>query len=100
MPGKGRKKITKNPEMALRLKQVRQEIHLTQEEFGQILGMSRNSVANLEGCRTQFKDMNMKLLYYAFGVSEDWLKTGKGPMFVSKDKPPKTKKKGGRSCAE
>ncbi|GAA0103250.1 hypothetical protein UT300012_39670 [Paraclostridium bifermentans] len=63
-----------------RIKEVRNSTGLTQEEFGNILGVTRNVIANIEGGRYEPQPVFIKLLIKEFNINEKWLKTGFGEM--------------------
>lgn len=56
-------------------------MHLSQREFGEKLGVSRDVISNLEYGRVQPKELLLRHICDLYGVNEDWLKTGKGKMF-------------------
>lgn len=65
-----------------RIKQVRKELNLTLEEFGGRIGFTRSSMSNIE---TGYRNVTERLILAIcreFGVSEDWLRSGVGDMFV------------------
>lgn len=65
-----------------RIKQVRNLLGITQEEFAKQIGRSRLAIARYEtGARTP-DDTTIKLISEKFGISERWLKTGEGEMFI------------------
>lgn len=64
-----------------RIKSVRETLHLSQREFGEKLGVSRDVISNLEYGRVQPKELLLRHICDLYGVNEDWLKTGKGKMF-------------------
>lgn len=64
-----------------RIKYVRAERGLTQEQFANKLGLTRNYVARIEiGERTP-SDRTISDICEKFGVSEKWLRTGIGEPF-------------------
>ena len=68
-----------------RIKELRKELGLNQEEFGERLGVSRSVIANIEYDRLKRPDQKeslYKLICKEFNVSEEWLRTGNGEMFV------------------
>lgn len=65
-----------------RLKELRKDLGLTQQEFAERLGIKRNAVANYEVGRNAPADMVISLICREFGVNETWLRTGDGPQFV------------------
>lgn len=70
-----------------RIKKIRKTLGMSQAEFGQRLGLSRDVVANFERSRTTFQQIHYKLICSEFNVNPIWLLDG-GPeteMFVDKD---------------
>ena len=68
-----------------RIKELRKELGLNQEEFGERLGVSRSVIANIEYDRLKRPDQKeslYKLICKEFNVNEEWLRTGNGEMFV------------------
>lgn len=69
-----------------RLKEIRNFFKMSQEEFGNKIGIaSRAHISSLESGVRNITDRIVKDVCREFGVDEDWLRTGKGTMF-----PPKT----------
>lgn len=64
--------------MNARIKKIRGDLKLTQEEFGKILGVSRNAIANIESGRVTPGDTLIKLLLKEFNIDKHWLETGEG----------------------
>lgn len=73
--------------MGNRIKELRQALGLTQQEFADRIGVKRGAIANYEIGRNA-SDTAVALICREFGVSEHWLRTGEGEMFVqiSRDK--------------
>ena len=68
-----------------RIAQTRKTSGLTQETFGaRIGGLSRNYVWMLEKGERIPSDRTIADICREFDVSEEWLRTGTGPMFVEK----------------
>lgn len=67
-----------------RIKEVRmsQSEKLTQTEFGQRLGVSKDVIANLEYDRVKDNDTLIRLICNVFSVSYGWIKFGEGPMLT------------------
>lgn len=65
-----------------RLKLLRKELQLNQQEFADKLGINRGTLANYEVGRNEPIDAVIKLICGKFNVNEEWLKTGEGEMFV------------------
>lgn len=74
-----------------RIKLLRKRLSLSQNDFGKRLGISRDSVNNIENNRLakpEQKEPIYKLICKEFNVNEDWLRTGAGGdenMFISAD---------------
>lgn len=69
-----------------RVKVVRKETKLSQEEFAHKLGFdTRGAIANLELGRTETPDKLLSLISNIFGVREEWLRTGEGDMRMGED---------------
>ena len=75
-------------EMFERVRQLRkEELHLSQEEFGKQLGVSRSVIANIELnvlARPEQKDPLILLICKTFNVNEKWLRSGEGEMYVQR----------------
>ncbi len=69
--------------MNMRIQMLRASLHLSQREFGEKLGVSRDVISNLEYGRTEPKDVFIKHICSLYHVNENWLRTGKPPMFLS-----------------
>lgn len=69
-----------------RIKLLRQTLKLSQREFGERLGVSRDVISNIEYGRAPIKDLLVKHLCELYGVNEVWLRRGEGQMF---ERPPK-----------
>lgn len=65
-----------------RIKQLRKELNLTQEEFASKLGIKRGALANYEIGRNEPIDAVLRLICTTFNVNEAWLRTGEGEMFL------------------
>ena len=65
-----------------RIRLLRKELKLNQTDFGERIGVKQASVAGYEaGIRTPL-DAVITSICREFNVSEDWLRTGKGEMFL------------------
>ena len=65
-----------------RIKQLRLTLGLSQEEFGNRLGMGRGAITNIELKKVEPKPLLVSLICREFRVSETWLRTGEGEMFI------------------
>ena len=64
--------------MSERIKQIRKGKDISQEEFGNKIGITRSSVSLLESGRNNPSEQTIKLICEKFGVNELWLRTGQG----------------------
>lgn len=64
-----------------RIKKLRKHLDLTQQKFGERLGIKGNTVAQYELGRNEPIDAVLSLICREFGVNEEWLRTGNGEMF-------------------
>ena len=67
--------------MVDRIKSVREALNLSQREFGEKLGVSRDVISNIEYGRVQPKPLVLQHLCQMYKVNEYWLSTGEGEMF-------------------
>ena len=65
-----------------RIKQVRQSEGLTQAEFAEKIGLSRNYIAMIEIGQREPSDRTIKDICRIFGVNGIWLRTGVGEPFT------------------
>lgn len=74
-----------NLEIRDRIKATRKQLGMSQAEFGKRLGVSRDSINDIENDRLkkpEQKEPLYRLICAEFDVSEQWLRTGEGEMFV------------------
>ena len=64
-----------------RIKLVREALHLSQREFGEKLGVSRDVISNLEYGRVEPKKLLLQHMCQQYKINERWLETGEGEMF-------------------
>lgn len=66
-----------------RVKKLRKDVlNITQQEFADSVHISRSNMGNIEIGRIAMTDRVIGDICRAFNVSEDWLRTGEGEMFV------------------
>lgn len=65
-----------------RIKAVRKELALNQTDFGSKIGVKQGTVAAYENGSRIPLDSVIVSICREFGVSEHWLRTGEGEMFV------------------
>lgn len=72
--------------MNVRFKELRKALKFTQCEFGKILGITTSGVSDIESGRRNVTEQHIKLLciepIQGKYVSEKWLRTGEGNMFI------------------
>ena len=70
-----------------RLKQLRLALHLSQENLGTALGITRSGVSSIESGSRKLSEKHIRLLLAAYpNINENWLRTGEGNMFQDNDK--------------
>lgn len=67
--------------MGERIKQLRQALGITQQEFADRLHIKRGAVANYEVGRNA-SDTVVAMICREFNVNDRWLRTGEGEMFM------------------
>ena len=65
-----------------RIKQLRKALNLTQDAFGNELGITKSSVSRIEAGIINLTDQMAKLICRTFNVDYFWLTEGVGEMFV------------------
>lgn len=73
-------------ELNERIKKLRRNLDLTQQEFADRIGIKRGAIANYEIGRNTPADSVVSLICREFNVSEEWLRTGEGDMFLPADR--------------
>jgi transcriptional regulator with XRE-family HTH domain len=64
-----------------RIRQARKTLKLSQAEFAKAIFISNGYIAELECSHKKANDRIIRLISLTFGISQNWLKTGKGDMF-------------------
>lgn len=67
-----------------RIKKLRKTLDLTQQEFANRIGSKRTTIAKYETYTNIPSSAVISLICREFNVSEAWLRTGKGEMFVER----------------
>ena len=66
-----------------RIKKLRKELKLTQNEFSSVITISSGQLACIETEKRVVNDRTIKLISDSFKVSGEWLRTGKGEIFTN-----------------
>lgn len=64
-----------------RFKQLREFLDMSQEEFGNLIGITRSGVSNIESGVRRVNEKHIKLLSLSRNINEEWLRTGNGEIF-------------------
>lgn len=67
--------------MNTRIKELRQHLDLSQEEFGARLGVTNAAISRLESGARSVTEQMLLSICRVFGASYAWLTTGEGSMF-------------------
>lgn len=65
-----------------RVKEIRKELHLTLDKFGERLGVTKASMSNIENGNRSVTEQMRKAICREFNVDYIWLTTGQNEMFV------------------
>ena len=66
-----------------RIKELRKALGLTQQEFADRIHVKNNTISNYESGSRSLSDAMIASICREFSVSEVWLRSGEGSMFVS-----------------
>lgn len=72
--------------MRERIRKLRRTLDLTQKGFADRLGITRGTITNYEIGRNEPVASVISLICKEFNVSEKWLRTGEGEMFLPEPK--------------
>lgn len=64
-----------------RIKLIRKDQSLNQQEFGDKIGLKQSAVSKMEQEGSSVIDQNIRLICDTFNVNEQWLRTGEGEMY-------------------
>ena len=65
-----------------RIKILRKHMKMSQEAFGEKLGVSKSVIVNIELERAPVKELMIKHICRTFNVNPLWLENGEGEMFL------------------
>lgn len=69
-----------------RIKKIRKDLNLTQDEFAAKINLSRNFIAQIEIGTKVPSDRTIKQICKEFNANEDWLRTGLGEPYIEASK--------------
>jgi transcriptional regulator with XRE-family HTH domain len=78
---------TKNGAINKRIAEVRKALGLKQDEFAEVIKVSRSYIGVLEKTGRDINDRIIELICINCGVNEKWLREGTGKMFKEKQNP-------------
>lgn len=68
-----------------RVKEIRKNLGLTLEKFGEKVGVTKQTVSRIENGVNNLTEQMTKAICREFGVDYIWLTSGEGEMFVESD---------------
>ena len=78
--------ITMSDEIGTRVKKVRLRKGISQEQFGEIIGIKKAAVSKIENGENSLSKGNLLAICRQFNVNKEWLINGNGEMFTPKSK--------------
>ena len=73
-------------EIGTRVKKVRLRKGISQEQFGEIIGINKAAVSKIENGENSLSKGNLLAICRQFNVNKEWLINGNGEMFTPKSK--------------
>ena len=71
-----------NEEIGKRVRKIRLQKGISQEKFGELIGIKKAAVSKIENGDNCLSKSNLISICRQFNISEDWLLYGKGEMFI------------------
>lgn len=71
-------------EIGERLKTLRKTLDMNQADFAKMIGFKQAAIGLWENGQRSISESAIKLICREFDISEDWLRTGEGKMFIEK----------------
>lgn len=72
--------------MKERIKEIREKLGLTQQEFADNLNLKRQTIASYESGNIRPGNSTLLLICQVFGINKDWLENGFGEMYIKRTK--------------
>jgi hypothetical protein len=80
------KKVRKEVFMNERVKELRKTLGFSGEKFGERLGITKHAVSKIENNLVGLSESNIKAICREFNVNEEWLRYGRGEMYLKLDR--------------
>ena len=64
------------------VKELRKKLDLTLEKFGKPLGVGKTAISKIENGENGLTDQMIVSICREYNANEEWLRTGKGEMFI------------------
>lgn len=74
--------MTMNYEIGKRVRKIRLQKGISQEQFGELIGIKKAAVSKIENGDNSLSRSNLISIYKQFNINEEWLLYGKGEMFI------------------
>lgn len=71
-----------NYEIGKRVRKIRLQKGISQEQFGELIGIKKAAVSKIENGDNSFSRSNLISICKQFNINEEWLLYGKGEMFI------------------
>ncbi|HBF5857630.1 TPA: helix-turn-helix transcriptional regulator [Clostridioides difficile] len=66
-----------------RIKEIREDINLSQQKFGEKLGVSWDVISNIDNNRVEVKTVFINHMCEVFNINKEWILAGTGDMYIS-----------------
>lgn len=74
--------MTMNYEIGKRVRKIRLQKGISQEQFGELIGIKKAAVSKIENVDNSLSRSNLISICKQFNINEEWLLYGKGEMFI------------------
>ena len=71
----------KDRNIGSRVKQIRKELDMKQEDLSAVLGIGKSALSMIETGKAALSERNKQIMIQDLNVNEEWLNTGKGDIF-------------------
>lgn len=72
--------------MNKRIRELRKTLNLSQKNFAERIGLKQNAISYMEKEGATVTEQNIKTICAQFNVNENWLRTGRGNIFIENKK--------------